>query len=98
MLIAIEFPEGKQGKRTDLATSQDPWEVDFSKELVRQARLIVRWAGDLADRVAAGAVKFDVALPVAEGSANWRMLICSDAAGRKIRRCAESWGGPKGRW
>lgn len=66
MLLAMEYPEnGKRGpkaKNGPAANSQDSLEIGFSAELLRQARLIVRYAGDLSERVAGGAVKFDVAL------------------------------------
>lgn len=61
VLLALEFPEGTakggRGKKENLLDSKG-----FSGPLLSQARQIVRWAGDEAENVIGGAIKFDAAL------------------------------------
>lgn len=67
MLLAMEYPEdGERGRGKKDKGGENADTLGFSRDLLRNARLIVRWAGDMTDRVAVGAVKFDVALKEAQ--------------------------------
>jgi ParB-like chromosome segregation protein Spo0J len=66
MLLALEFPETKQGKRNDLTSLESKEVAGFSPTLLSQARLIKRYAGDQVDGVITGATRFNTALRQAE--------------------------------
>lgn len=64
MLLALEYPEtdnkGGRGKKNSSQTKE------FSPALLSQARQIIRYAGDRAEGVLSGAIKFSAALKVAD--------------------------------
>lgn len=60
ILLAMEFPEGEQGKRSDLTSSQseEVASLKFPPSLVSNARKIVKYALAEAEGVLNGTVKF----------------------------------------
>lgn len=91
MLLAMEFPDdGVRGRGKKDQGGENAETLGFSRDLLRNARLIVRWAGEYADRVAAGAVKWapELITGVMGGAVKF-MKMATRIRDRAIRRAGE---------